>query len=120
VAAELAGQPASFVDCFAYALALAVARGATLLDRAFGQMLPTEVTDLLGAQEDEYGQIPAADPNVPSTTRGSRQRRASPEPGVAPEDVRALGVRLPGVHALSERPMAAYTSCSTSASICRC
>jgi hypothetical protein len=64
---ELAGQPASFADCFAYALALAVARGATLLERAFGQMLPSDVTDLLSAQEDEYGLIPA--PTASITTR---------------------------------------------------
>jgi hypothetical protein len=65
--AQLAGEPASFADCFAYAFALGVARGATLLDRAFGQMLPTEVTDLLGAQEQEYGLIPS--PNASITAR---------------------------------------------------
>jgi hypothetical protein len=62
--AQLAGEPASFADCFAYALALGIARGATLLERAFGQMLPTEVTDLLSAQEEEYGLIPSPSASI--------------------------------------------------------
>jgi hypothetical protein len=57
--AQLAGEEGSFADCFAYAFALGVARGALLLERAFGQMLPTRVSDLLGAQEQEYGLVPS-------------------------------------------------------------
>jgi hypothetical protein len=64
IGAQLAGEQASFADCFAYAFALGVARGATLIERAFGQMLPTEVTDLLGAQEEEYGLIPSPSASI--------------------------------------------------------
>jgi hypothetical protein len=57
----------SLTDNFAYAFAMATARSATLLERAYGQMLPTEVYDLLAPREDEYGLIPA--PNATITER---------------------------------------------------
>lgn len=75
---ELAGQPASFVDCFAFAFALGVARGATLLERAFGQMLPSEVTDLLGAQEEEYGIIPSPTASITERRRALAARMLLP------------------------------------------
>jgi len=64
---QLAGDTTEFADAFAYAFAMAVARAATLLDCAFGQMLPSEVTDLLPAREAEYGLIPP--PNASITAR---------------------------------------------------
>jgi hypothetical protein len=76
--AELAGQPASFADCFAHAFALAVARGATLLERAFGQMLPSDVTDLLGAQEDEYGLIPSPTASITARRKALAARMLLP------------------------------------------
>ncbi len=76
--AQLAGQPASFADCFAYAFALGVARGATLLERAFGQMLPTEVTDLLGAQEEEYGLIPSPTASITARRQALAARMLLP------------------------------------------
>jgi hypothetical protein len=76
--AQLAGDEGSFADCFAYAFALGVARGATLLERAFGQMLPTRVTDLLGAQEEEYGLIPSPSASITARRRALAARMLLP------------------------------------------
>jgi hypothetical protein len=75
---ELAGEMASFADCFAFAFALAVARGATLLERAWGQMLPTEVTDLLGEKEEEYGLIPSPGASITARRQALAARMLVP------------------------------------------
>jgi hypothetical protein len=75
---ELTGEQASLADTFAYALAMAIARSATLVERAFGQMLPGDVTDLLDAQEEEYGLIPSPTASLTSRRRALAARMLLP------------------------------------------
>jgi hypothetical protein len=108
----LAGETTEFTDAFSYAFAMAVARSATLLERAFGQMLPSEVTDLLAAKEAEYGLIPL--PNASITARRSALAARMLLPGGAgrlnvENALRALlGAAFVGYHTTTPAERAAW------------
>lgn len=61
-------EKGSRVDCTIFAEAMGMARAQRCLEKAWNQILPTKVTDLLDQREAEYGV-------VPSPTQNTDQRR---------------------------------------------